>query len=46
MEITARVSKEYFDEYEREGPVLTADTLQSVPEPDKPVIDFVPGEEI
>ena len=45
VEITASVSKEFFEEYDREGPVLTAVTVKKTDEPEKPIIDFQPGDE-
>lgn len=46
VEVTAGVKKEFFSEYEREGPVLTATSVVKTDEPSKPVIDFQPGEEV
>ena len=45
VEVTAGVKKEFFSEYEREGPVLTATSVVKTAEPKKPVIDFQPGDE-
>ncbi len=42
VEVTARVNKEYFSEYEREGPVLTALRVEKTDAPEKPIIDFTP----
>jgi len=42
IEVTARVSNEYFPEYGREGPVLKAIDIEKTDKPKKPIIDFMP----
>ena len=40
VKVTARVTKEYFADYQGEGPVLHADSVETVKAPKEEVISF------
>ena len=40
VKVTARVEKEYFSDYEGEGPVLHAISVEQTRQPKEPVISF------
>ena len=41
VKVTARVTKEYFEDYGGEGPILNALTIEKTRAPEEPVINFV-----
>ena len=41
VKVTARVTKEYFEDYGGEGPILNALTIEKTKAPKEPVINFV-----